>query len=288
MADKAVTHRVDYNYSYTEGNRPTALLTQHTQAIAVSSPNKSYTQAELGGFYPSRSISSQLPVTQDAPGFNVQPSLIPLPFRQPHLSTSQSDSIPESLIQQDQLQQYGTLSHPTNSSFFNINLSSLNFGKCSGTLGFGMFDHISSDTTGSLHDIGKKDTFDCPAAMCNQSLPFNHQDRNHAMATKFGPSDLPLGEWHELHSRQGSMRMQTPAEYFFSSEYEHSNHGSDSIDGPHASTIGQTPSTNHFAAIPAPADVSAFGSYQSQGTAALSMYHQQPYIQGLHLANRPQ
>ncbi|USP79623.1 uncharacterized protein yc1106_06897 [Curvularia clavata] len=280
--DGALMPGVGGHYPYMNGNRPTPLPTQDAQPVAVSPPNNLYTQAQPGTFYPTNPIPGQLPVTQDARGFNNQQSPISPPFNQPHQSTAQSDPSTIAQGQQDQLQQFGLSFDPSNPALFNLDIEGLNFDNRWGAMEFGMLGHMSLGAVETPHDNGMMNTMN----MYNQPLSSGYGDRNAATMT-FGPNGLPSGEWQESHSRQGSMHVQTSNNASLGPSHDHGSHRSDSLTGPHAFAIGQGPGT-HSSASPASTDASTFEADNPLASAAFFANPHRPHAQRSPLVNRSQ
>lgn len=242
--DNALMPGVGGHYPYMNGNRPTPLPSQDTQAVPVTQGNL-FPQASPTAFYAPNPLST--PVPQDSRTFNTQQSPISPPFSQAHHSSV--SSIPSTLAQTQpgQLQQFGPLFDPSDPALFNFDISSLNFGNHYGALEFGMLGHMSSGAVEQAHD--NMMNMNQAQNMYNQQMPTGF-DQNQGAVMGFGSNGASVGEWQDVQARQGSMLVRTPNNTPGTAR-------NDSLNGPHAFAIGQGPAS-HSTASPASTDASAF------------------------------
>ncbi len=285
--DGALMPGVGGHYPYMNGNRPTPLPIQETQAVSVAPQGSMYTQAPTTSHYASNSVSGSLPVNQNGHNtFNSQQSPISPSFTQTHHNPTQN--VPSTLAQAQpgNMQQFGPLFDPSDPALFNFDISSLNFGNHYGALEFGMLGHMSSGATEQPHDNNLMNPLNQAASLFNQPMSAGYADQsNPGGGLTFGANGLPSGDWQETQSRSESMQIQTPNNTPAATYLEHHPHRADSMNGPHAFAIGQGPSS-HSTDSPPSTDASAFDNDNSLASAAIFGNTNRTHLQRSPKANR--
>lgn len=259
--DGALMPGVGGHYPYMNGNRPTPIPSQDTQAVSLSpQSNNMYSQPPSTTFYPTPAATIPLAPGQDARAFNNQQSPISPQFSQAHHGSISSVSNAPTTISQDpaQMQQFGPLFDPSDPALFNFDISSLNFGNHYGALEFGMLGHMSSGAVDVANDNGMMNQMNQPANLYGPQMSGGYPDQNPAaQGMSFGPNGLPTAEWQDSHSRQGSMNIHSNSNTPVTGALDHNGGRQDSLNGPHAFAIGQGPASQTTAS-PASTDASAF------------------------------
>jgi len=260
--DGALMPGVGGHYPYMNGNRPTPLPSQDTQAVSLSPQNALLSQAPSATFY--QQSSAQMPMSQgqDAGGFATQTSPISPQFSQTHHGSISSVSNAPTTMSQGQPtpvpQQFGPLFDPSDPALFNFDISSLNFGNHYGALEFGMLGHMSSGAADMQTDSGMLGQMNQPTGMYGPQMSGAYVDNNSpTMGMRYGSNGLPSGEWQDSQSRQGSLNLHSNNNTPMTGALDQNGHRHDSINGPHAFAIGQGPAS-HTTASPASTDASAF------------------------------
>lgn len=268
--DGALMPGVGGHYPYMNGNRPTPLPSQDTQAVSMAQQGNHYAQAPQQAFYP--------PNSAPAPPYNQQQSPISPPYQHPQQAPvpNVATSIPQA--QPAQMQQFGgPLFDPSDPALFNFDISSLNFGNHYGALEFGMLGHMSS---------GAAETPPNDNGMMNQQQPVNMYSPqvqtgfvNHSQQSSMmtmDPNSMPPEDWQQPGSRNGSLQVQTPHGTPTTAPIEHNNYRHDSLNGPRAYAIGQGPGSHHTAS---PASTDANSTYEADNPMASAAFFANPYQQ---------
>ena len=284
--DGALMPGVGGRYPYMNGNRPTPLPVQDTQAAPVASQGNLYTQAPSTTLYTPNPVSGPLSVNQNGHTFNSQQSPISPTYNQAHHNSTQNVSSTMAQAQSGPMQQFGPLFDPSDPALFNFDISNLNFGNHYGALEFGMLGHMSSGATEQPRDNGLMNPLNQATSIFNQQMPTSYADQsNPAAALAFSPNGLPTGEWQGSHSRQGSLQTQTPNNTPATIHLDHHSQRAESINGPHAFAIGQGPSS-HSTDSPASTDASAFENDNPLASAALFGNSNRAHVQRSPVASR--
>ncbi len=272
--DGALMPGVGGHYPYMNGNRPTPLPTQDVQAASMAQQNNHYTQAPQQAFYPPSSNPAPLATAQS---YNQQSPISP-PYNHSHQGSVPNVQTTISQAQPSQMRQFGgPLFDPSDPALFNFDISSLNFGNHYGALEFGMLGHMSSGAVESPNDNSMMNSQQ-PVNMYNQQMQGGFVDQSQqASMIPLGPNGLPVDEWQQPSSRNGSLQVQTPHGTPTTASLDHGGHRHDSLNGPHAFAIGQGPASHHTAS---PASTDANSTYEADNPLTTAAFfanpHQQP------------
>lgn len=259
--DGALMPGVGGHYPYMNGNRPTPIPSQDTQAVTLSPQQTNmYSQAPAGNFYQQPAAPMQMQSNQDGRAYASQQSPLSPPFSQGHHGSISSVSNAPSSMSQGQptpMPQFGPLFDPSDPALFNFDISSLNFGNHYGALEFGMLGHMSSGAIDAQND-------NAMMAQMNQSAMYGPQmsgaysdPSNPITAMPYGSNGMPSNDWQDAQSRQSSMNVHSSNNTSATGSHDHNGHRQDSLNGPHAFAIGQGPAS-HATASPASTDASVF------------------------------
>jgi hypothetical protein len=293
--DGALLPGVGASYHHMDGNHQQPLPGQDPGTVSMVQEGSYYTQAPSATYY-AKNFAPQ-PTTQEGPiagAFQQQQAPISPPYSQtnPAIIASVPSTRPQG--SQSQMQQYsGPLFDPSDPALFNFDISSLNFGNHYGALELGMLGHLSSGAVETPpSDNNMMNPINRAAGMYNPQMSYS-DNPNLPAHISFGPTGMPANEWHHAHSRQGSLQMQTPNNTPTTANLDHSGHRHDSLNGPHAYTIGQGPSSLSSAS-PASTDMNAYDNDNPLSAAAFFAHtnqqqaHQRvPTVNRLHQENRP-
>lgn len=266
--DGALMPGVGGHYPYMNGNRPTPLPSQDTQAVSMAQQGNHYAQAPQQAFYP--------PNSAPAPPYNQQQSPISPPYQHaqqapvPNVATT----IPQP--QPGQLQQFGgPLFDPSDPALFNFDISSLNFGNHYGALEFGMLGHMSSGAAETPPNDNGMMNSQQPVNMYSPQVQqgfVNHSQQSSMMP--IDPNNMPPEDWQQPGSRNGSLQVQTPHGTPTTASVDHNNQRHDSLNGPRAYAIGQGPGSHHTAS---PASTDANSTYEADNPMASAAFFANPH-----------
>lgn len=268
--DGALMPGVGGHYPYMNGNRPTPLPSQDTQAVSMAQQGNHYTQAPQQAFFP--------PNSAPAPNYNQQQSPISPPYQHPQQAPVQNVATTIPQAAPAQMQQYGgPLFDPSDPALFNFDISNLNFGNHYGALEFGMLGHMSS---------GAAETPPNDNGMINAQQSVNMYSPqvqagfvNHSQQSSMMPMDpnsMPTEDWQQSGSRNGSLQVQTPHGTPTTAPVDHTIHRQDSMNGPRAYAIGQGPGSHHTAS---PASTDANSTYEADNPMASAAFFANPHQQ---------
>ncbi|KAH6629034.1 hypothetical protein C7974DRAFT_179280 [Boeremia exigua] len=266
--DGALMPGVGGHYPYMNGNRPTPLPSQDTQAVSMAPQGNHFAQAPQQPFYP--------PNSAPAPAYNQQQSPISPPYQHSHQSSVPSVATTISQPQTAQLQQFGgPLFDPSDPALFNFDISSLNFGNHYGALEFGMLGHMSSGAAETPPNDNGMINPRQPVNMYNQQVQGGFVDHpQQSPMMPMDPNGIPAEDWQQANSRNGSLQVQTPHGTPTTTSADHSSHRQDSLNGPHAFAIGQGPASHHTAS---PASTDANSTFEADNPMASAAFFANPY-----------
>jgi hypothetical protein len=292
--DGALLPGVGASYHHMNGNHQQPLPGQDPGNVSMVQESNYYTQGPSATYY-AKSFAPQT-APQEGPivgAFHQQQAPISPPYSQsnPAMLASVPSTGPQG--PEAQIQQFGgPLFDPSDPALFNFDISSLNFGNHYGALELGMLGHISSGAAETPpSDNNMMNPMNRPPGMYNPQMSYS-ENPNLPAHISFGPTGLSANEWHNAHSRQGSLQMQTPHNTPTTATLDHSGHRNDSLNGSHAYTIGQGPSSLSSAS-PASTDMNAYDNDNPLSAAAFFAHtnqqqaHQRsPTVNRLHQENR--
>ena len=270
--DGALMPGVGGHYPYMNGNRPTPLPSQDTQAVSMAQQGNHYAQAPQQAYYPPNSAPAPLPTGQS---YNQQSPISP-PYQHSHHGSVPNVTTAMSQAQPAQMQQFGgPLFDPSDPALFNFDISSLNFGNHYGALEFGMLGHMSSGAAETPpNDNGMMNTQQ-PVNIYNPQVQGGYVDPSQqASMMPMNPNGLPTDDWQQPSSRNGSLQVQTPHGTPTTASIDHNGHRQDSLNGPHAFAIGQGPASHHTAS---PASTDANSTYEADNPMATAAFFANPH-----------
>lgn len=288
--DNALLPGVGANYRHMNGNLQAPLPGQDPGAVSMAQQGKFYTQAPSTTYYAPNPAPGQAP-PQDGPvggAFNHQQPPISPPYSQPNSAIIANVPSTGPPGPPPQMQQFGPLFDPSDPALFNFDISSLNFGNHYGALELGMLGHMSSGAAETPpSDTNMMNPMNRAAHMYNPQMSYS-DNPNLPAHISFGPSGISASEWHHAHSRHGSLQMHTPHNTPTATNLDHSGHRHDSLNGPHAYTIGQGPSSLSSAS-PASTDMnSGYDNDNPMSAAAFFAHPNQQQVQQHSPVNRLQ
>ncbi|KAF2870427.1 hypothetical protein BDV95DRAFT_608425 [Massariosphaeria phaeospora] len=253
--DGALLPGVGAHYAHMNGTHQ-GLPGQDPGVISMAPQGNYFTQPPTTTYYAQNPGPAQVsPVLHDGQHYSSQQTPISPPYNQTHHPALPSDPNAVSQGAPPQMQQFGgPLFDPSDPGLFNFDISSLNFGNHYGALELGMLGHMSSGAAETPpNETGLLNPLNQAADMYPHTGPY---DNTNIPARTFGPDGLPIGEWQNPHTRNGSLQMQTPNNTPVTGNLDHGSSRNDSLNGPHAYAIGQGASSLSSAS-PASTEVNA-------------------------------
>ncbi|KAF2713455.1 transcription activator of gluconeogenesis [Pleomassaria siparia CBS 279.74] len=278
--DGALMPGVGASYHHLNGGHQMPLPGQHPAAVSMAQQDNYYTQAPSSTYYASHPPQGHMP-PQDGPimgHFNHQQAPISPPYSQSNPAIT--SNVPSSGSQgpPPQMQQFaGPLFDPSDPALFNFDISSLNFGNHYGALELGMLGHMSSGAAETPPSENNMMHPNQTPGMYNPQMSYS-ENQNLPAHISFGSNRIPGTEWQNAHSRQGSLQVQTPHNTPTTTHLDHNGHRHDSLNGPHAYTIGNGPSSLSSAS-PASTDVNSYDNDNPLSAASFFAQSNQQHIQ---------
>ena len=273
--DGALMPGVGGHYPYMNGNRPTPLPSQDTQAVSMAQVGNHYAQAPQQAFYPPNSAPAPLPAGHDGRTYSQQSPISP-PYNHSHQGSVPNVAATISQAQPSQMQQFGgPLFDPSDPALFNFDISGLNFGNHYGALEFGMLGHMSSGAAETPPNDNSMVNSQQAVNMYNPQMQGGYVDHSQqASMVAVNANGLPTDEWQQPNSRNGSLQVQTPHGTPTTASMDHNGHRQDSLSGPHAFAIGQGPASHHTAS---PASTDATSTYENDNPLATAAFFANPH-----------
>ncbi|KAL1596891.1 Transcriptional regulator of nonfermentable carbon utilization [Nothophoma quercina] len=237
--DGALMPGVGGHYPYMNGNRPTPLPSQDTQAVSMAQQGNHYAQAPQQAYHPPN--SAQPAQMQQFGGPLFDPS-------DPALFNFDISSLN-----------------------FGNHYGALEFGML-GHMSSGAAETPPNDN-GMINTQQPVNIYN-PQVQGGYVDPSQQ-----ASMMPMNPNGLPTDDWQQPSSRNGSLQVQTPHGTPTTASIDHNGHRQDSLNGPHAFAIGQGPASHHTASPASTDANSTYEADNPMATAAFFANPHQPQPQ---------